>query len=203
MVVISHFQVLSLFYPRSLLVWWGHFNIDIDAFPRGDSLVLSAIFHLGFEIGFLDVGWRVRWNVPHPELRSADKCCQRALPWIATCVSLRVKFSEWKVFLHRLLSWLQVLFSPFSKDSFSFSCKTSIQEADALASWAWASADWFEWTLSSTIVDQYYFSLRPSLDLKYQRATAPIPTTRIAISMITPFQNQDDMLKNTINLMTS
>jgi hypothetical protein len=52
-------------------------------------------------------------------------------------------------------------------------------------------------------VDQYYFSLRPSLDLKYQRATAPIPTTRIAISMITPFQNQDDMLKNTTNLMTS
>ena len=74
-----------------------------------------------------------------------------------------------------------------------------LQGADALASWAWASADWFEWTLSSSIVDQYYFSLRPSLDLKYQRATAPIPTTRIAISMITPFQNQDDMLKNTIN----
>ena len=44
-------------------------------------------------------------------------------------------------------------------------------------------------------MDQYYFSLRPSLDLKYQRATAPIPTTRIAISMITPFQNQDDAKK--------
>lgn len=126
-------------------------------------------------------------------LRLGDRCCQNTLPELER-VSLVWNFRNGEIFLHSLLSSLQFLLSLF-QNTFSFYCETSLQEADALASWAWASADWFERTLSSSIVDQYYFSLRPSLDMKYQAATAPIPTTRIAISMITPFQNQDDMLK--------